>query len=78
MAGAVNPKGQPSEITNIVAPPTYITDSSNQYIIYTTAQGTAQNKLVVHKFGSGSGGTVKSTSIDNAAYGVNAYLSGSK
>ncbi|WP_448379054.1 hypothetical protein [Fervidobacterium sp.] len=77
MAGAIITKGQPSEITNIVAPPAYITYSGNHYIIYTTAQGTAQNKLVVHKFNSSSSGTIKSTGIDNAAYGVNAYLDSS-
>jgi hypothetical protein len=78
MAGAVITKGQPSGVVNIVAPPAYISaGSNNYYIIYTTAQGTVQNKLVVHKFNSGSGGTAISTGIDNAAYGVNAYLESS-
>jgi hypothetical protein len=76
MAGAIITKGQPSGIINIVAPPTYLEyTGGNNYIIYTTAQGTAGNRLVVHRFTSSPGSTVISTTgINNASYGVNAYI----
>jgi len=77
-SGGIVQKGQGSGITNIVAPPAYIEGSSNNYIIYVTAQGTGNNKLVVHRFtNSNSGGTAVSTTIDNSSYGVVAYKDGS-
>ncbi|WP_448375226.1 hypothetical protein [Fervidobacterium sp.] len=76
MAGGLVQKGQPSGIINIVAPPTYLEyTGGNNYIIYTTAQGTAGNRLVVHHFTSSPGGTTASTGMNNASYGVNAYIS---
>lgn len=75
MAGGLVPKGQPSGITNIVAPPTYFdAGSGNYYIIYTTAQGTAGNRIVVHHFTSSTGGNIAVTGINNASYGVTAYI----
>jgi len=75
MAGATIQKGQPSGITNIVAPPTYLEyTGGNNYIIYTTAQGTAGNRIVVHHFTSSTGGNIAVTGIDNASYGVTAYI----
>lgn len=72
-SGAYNSLGQISGVVNVVAPPTYIEiDSSKKYVIYVTAQGTAQNVLAVHKI-DGSSSNPATTNLSGAAYGVVAY-----
>lgn len=75
MSGAMVALGQVSGINNVVAPPTYVENGSNKYLIWVTAQETAQNKLNVLKI-NGSFGTPESSNIDGSAYGLVAYANG--
>lgn len=77
MAGGTIQQGQFNQVVNIVAPPVFIKpiSGSTRYVIYVTAQGTAQNRLVVHSFTQGSpGGNATATNIDGPSYGLTAYL----
>ncbi|MGB4751833.1 MAG: hypothetical protein WBH60_04235 [Fervidobacterium sp.] len=61
--------GQADGITNVVAPATYVKANSKDYIVYVTAQGTENNKIVVHKI-NGTSPVAKSSKISSSAYGV--------
>ncbi len=74
MSGALKSYGQVGGITNIVAPAAYFTLGSKNYVTYVTAQGTEQNKLVVHE--AVSGGIVKTENLSASAYGVVAEVDG--
>ncbi len=73
MSGALKSYGQVTGITNVVAPATYFTFGGKNYITYVTAQGTAQNRLVVHEASESKKATP--TSISSSAYGVVAQVS---
>jgi len=75
MSGALKSYGQVTGITNIVAPATYAKLGTNNYILYVTAQGTAQNKLVAHKVADSP--AFVSTNLSSFAYGLTAQASDS-
>jgi len=76
MAGGLISNGKVGGITNIVSPAAYVNLGSSNYLVYVTAQGVGQNKLVVHRV-SGSSSQAYSRDISSAAYGVASYSTAS-
>ncbi len=74
MSGAMVSLGQVNGINNIVAPPSYVESNGKRYLIWVTAQETAQNSLNILDITS-TLGTPKTINIDGSAYGLVAYVS---